>query len=522
MFSTCLSFQTDSKPQQNHLAVEQSDLPGDGEMSKRSSFLDSEVSEVLFEFDTMLTELERENLIENSPSPMPQSPVSKTAPIDSESTPLANQDEQKSESPNEVPSVEIESSPGIESSSCSLNDSESSIEKSPSDLEPGQKKLRNLPKVNEIKQRFMLPQKYSPIPPTSPTKEDIPKSRGNVKSMIAQMQASSETELPLVHMPPEDVPTGARRNSKSIQNKIEELTRLRAPGADEGPEQTRSYTPPIVRRKVQSVFFEQARSKSLEPKLTKSQENLADKDTPKETVNVEAFEEKVNSSVEVPKEEPSSSLEESKEAITSSLEELKQDSSTELTKVETNHEPPSPKVNKEEKTHHIEDATQSKKNSVSSESVNGDSHLVAFDILPAQPSRKRSEIAKPDDIELSFKEDKGSPKSERKLSKQSSQDHVELVIGVRENGLYSPPQIIDTEDHPLKKSSEYDHLMKKNEYDHLEPLSPTNGMHYHRHRSASDLTGVHRAPKMSREEKLSMVSEVNIGYSDLITCDVYT
>lgn len=484
---------------------------------------------------------------------MPLSPVTKEVPTISPTMPVVSHDEQALDSHDEKSNVEFS-----ESSSCSLNDSGSSAEKSPIDLEQTKKPLRNLPKVNEIKQRFMLPSKY-PLIPVSPTKEDLPKPRGNVKNMIAQMQAPSDTELPIVSTPSEEH-AGGRRHSKTIQSKIDELTRLRSPKVEDAPEQKRSYTPPIVRRKVQSVFFEHTRSKSLEPKLNKSQENLADNtskdvDTSRDQLAVltneavkttsEVCKKDVCSSFQVSKEEVNSTLQVPKE-VNSSTEVTKEvDFSTEMTKEGDSHTEMTEEVNSstemteqvnsslkiskessiQEKDEPIvsktetkqtsdKDISQSKKDNIALYSENGDSHLVAFDILPQPPSRKKSP---PEDIELGFKEDKVSRKSGKRLKKASSQDsfyetsssRVGLMIGVKENGLYSPPQIVDTEDHPLKKSSEYDHLMKKSEYDHLAPLEPSNGIHYpHRHRSASDL-GVHRIGRLSREEQQMMASEVS-------------
>ena len=504
---TCDPLQSDLAPAKQdkhgiHLAVSQSDAPG--ELNKRSSILDSEVSEVLFQFDSMLTEIERENLKEHSPSPMPQSPVRKEAPILSQTTSVVSHNEQVIDSHDEKSNAE--SLTPSESSSCSLDDSGSSTEKSPNDLETTKKPLRNLPKVNEIKQRFILPSKY-PQTPLSPTKEDIPRTTGNVKSKIAQMQASSDIELPIVNLPPEEH-TSTRRHSKTIQSKIEELTRLGTPKTECVLEQKRSYTPPIVRRKVQSVFFEQTRAKSLEPKLTKSQESLVDKPS-KETddtckdVLVVSPENAVNSRLEVSREDANSSLEVSHEETNSSVEEIR------VPKEQTNESQMTKPATAETPNHqdHTED-------DVSLNSGNEDGHLVAFDVLP-KSSRKRSEIATPENIELSFKEDKASPKTEKRLSKTSSQDsfyevsssRVELMIGVKENGLYSPPHIVDTDDHPLKKSSEYDHLTTRSEYDHLAPLEPSNGIHFHRHRSASDI-GAHRVTKLSREKEM-LASEVS-------------
>lgn len=151
--------------------------------------------------------------------------------------------------------------------------------------------VKNASKVKSLKQQFLCPQQQQGSTPspsssgltlTSPSSqqvqlsrrqseieiEEIQKSRGNVKTLIAQMSSQDESVRILTPPPPSplDEDLAKIRNSRVIFNTITQFTQATAMEASAGSaggasgsesRHSRSYRPPSVRRKVVSPFLYQ-------------------------------------------------------------------------------------------------------------------------------------------------------------------------------------------------------------------------------------------------------------------------
>lgn len=179
-------------------------------------------------------------------------------------------------------------------------------------------------------------------------------------------------------------------------------------------------------------------------------------------------------------------------------------------------------------------------------------HLVSFVVLSPphrKPSKKRVkvespshghkppapeppvDVATPEDIELNFDDLRGTSASDVELEHRheppgrkdslmfESPHHVEVVIGVKENGVFSPPRVVDgSEETSLcgDRPNQYDHLKAKSQYDHLAPLEPGEDPYqpFQRHRSASDVTS-HRIRPLSKRSFNEDFAESEVGVSEL-------
>jgi hypothetical protein len=174
-------------------------------------------------------------------------------------------------------------------------------------------------------------------------------------------------------------------------------------------------------------------------------------------------------------------------------------------------------------------------------------HLVSFVVLSPphrKPSTKKkvkvespsrshkppapeppADVATPEDIELSFDDLQGTCTSaseryeapERRDSLMfESPHHVEVVIGVKENGVFSPPRVVDGSEETslIGRPNQYDHLKAKSQYDHLAPLEPGEDPYqpFQRHRSASDVTS-HRIRPLSKRSFNDEFAESEVGIS---------
>jgi hypothetical protein len=110
-------------------------------------------------------------------------------------------------------------------------------------------------KVEALKQQFLIPQQ-PPVATTnspSPPLDDVQPSRGKVKDLIAQI-GDSERVLTPPPSPLLEEDLSMIRNSRIISNAITHLTQQNREGGSEG---RRSYTPPNVRRRINSPFLDQ-------------------------------------------------------------------------------------------------------------------------------------------------------------------------------------------------------------------------------------------------------------------------
>ena len=221
--------------------------------------LDAEVVDTLFQLDSVVTELERETLIDLAPSPLPRSSPAMARKISPSGSSL-NSIEQPS------PSSELSSS--LDSDFC--REPTAGTKQFPSPP-----RSRALPCVSQLKQQFMSPQRPSSAPLHREAKqEDLMLVRGNVKNIIAQMQTTGQDAEELRSLTPPFVGDQVKkRHSIAIQSKISEFNHQWSEQSEEKKERrkSQSYTPPAVRRKIQSPFLlEEFRMKPEETKAVTS------------------------------------------------------------------------------------------------------------------------------------------------------------------------------------------------------------------------------------------------------------
>ena len=228
-----------------------SDCHDDRLALRETRMLDAEVVDTLFQFDSIVSELERETLAaDNGVSPMitpsPNTARRKLSPSSSSQHSL----EQRS-----TPSSELSSS--IDSDICREPPSSLPGVSGGSKQFPSPPRHRALPNVNQIKQQFLSsPQRPVSAPLHRDLKHDkFPLVKGNVKHIVAQMQTTTpEVDIPRSLTPPIDE-QAKKRHSIAFQSKILEFNQQREEKKERRLSQ--SYTPPSVRRKIQSPFLRQ-------------------------------------------------------------------------------------------------------------------------------------------------------------------------------------------------------------------------------------------------------------------------
>ena len=461
--------------------------------------LDSEVTDVLFHFDAIMDSLEVEE-----PSPRTLTPNQEPAEVTT--------------SPNPTP----ESGPP---SPCDVESPELTKLCPPSPTTP-----RNLPKVKEI-QKQLLVRRDSDI--TQSKQRDKSPPRVNVQNIIQQLHVSTSSPSPEPLPPSQPRP---RSNSKSIQDKISVLTTTQA---DQPEETRRSYTPPLIRRKIKSPFLERSKSEDFESSLSEIAEHShpleiisqTPSPLPPEDIATATVHELVEGSTDNATKPPTVLDSTTREPVAETTEDLSEaatvsddtvfkpspvkqsqtvSTSEKLDTTESQVKPhkSTDKVSVQAK----EDSTQIR-GSVDSES-DREGTLAGKKVdrvrqdVPEPTSetshsddRKRSAIIGPEDIQLTLEpEPPIEEESESTLNTSTNSTHVELIIGVRENGLFeAPPRIVDPSTKAsleppstIQKSGHYDHLKSLGHYDHLSPLEPEEetelATSMFRKRSASDVT----------------------------------
>lgn len=488
-----------------------------------SLILDSEITDVLFHFDAIMDALEEE-VCEPSLSPRAVSPLSDTT----QSLPT---------SPTEVEFTKL----GKLSSH--LHSSRS-----------------NLPSVRELQKQFLLSKGIDVAKVAQSKHLDVSQMRVNVQDIIQQLHvkgsSTSPEPPPNFHRP--------RRNSKSIQDKISVLTTGYQGEASE--ETRRSYTPPLIRNKIRSPFLERSKSQDFDSILSEAVEQDAShpltvieglSPTPPPILSVEPSETTLDTDTvtglinegDTLVEQPTTV--ETTTEIVNILREGFLEQTTETTKKVVSSE--SFPINVSSQTHH--DSSQ-RPEDVPTPSASPDKVFVTIredyrksrgsrnskkDLAASKEEeeqsqveqkvsastvqnpvvdgdRKRSAVIGLDDVLLSFDvEPPVDEEPENILSKSTGSNHVQLIIGVRENQVFkAPPRIIDpvvtsSLERPPKKMSHYDRLLSKTHYDHLPPVERDEEFEEFsfRYRSVSDVTS-HRVHPVAtpppRDNQSSTVS----------------
>ena len=257
--------------------VEEVAGPGKG---KRDSIelLDSEISDVLFQFDKIVGALEKETDSQRA-TPTEFLPLSQvTMHADSTIQTGVDQSVENSKSENDQSNQQIECQAGR--SHEVVNDLEEQMKadvgqaknrpepldtalssKSPTERSSSEEQILS-PKISvkELQQQFLLPS--VPTKRTSISPEDeLPASSVNVRTLIAQMQTAKP---PPQSPPPSPVSTHPRCESTNVirrrppsptvHQRISALTQ----GFEElgDKRQSKTYAPPPVRRRIQSPFLQ--------------------------------------------------------------------------------------------------------------------------------------------------------------------------------------------------------------------------------------------------------------------------
>ena len=255
--------------------VEEVAGPGKG---KRDSIeiLDSEISDVLFQFEKIVGALEKETdssratptdflplsqvtmqagqSVENS---QPESDQSRTECRAGQSHEVVNDLEgpMKTTSKDEVEEDVVQAKNHPEPLDTALS-SKPPTEKSSSEEE---QLLSSKISVKELQQQFLLssvPARHTSISPEA----EIPASFVNVRTRIAQMQTTKPPPSP----PPSPVSKYESMNvirrrppSPTVYRRISELTH----GLEDEKRQSKTYEPPPVRRRIQSPFLQPKKEK---------------------------------------------------------------------------------------------------------------------------------------------------------------------------------------------------------------------------------------------------------------------
>ena len=245
-----------------------SDCHDDRLTLRETRMLDAEVVDTLFQFDSIVSELERETLADNGASPMitpsPNTARRKLSPSSSSQHSL----EQRS-----TPSSELSSS--VDSDICREPPPSGTSGIGGTKQFPSPPRHRALPNVNQLKQQILSsPQRPGSAPLHRDLKHDnnFPLVKGNVKHIIAQMQTTTpEVDMPRSLTPPFVDEQVKKRHSIAIQSKILEFNQQKEEKRERRLSQ--SYTPPSVRRKIQSPFLRQDSKVKSEETIMHAPEN---------------------------------------------------------------------------------------------------------------------------------------------------------------------------------------------------------------------------------------------------------
>ncbi len=473
-----------------------------------SVILDSEITDVLFQFDAIMDALEAETLetLETTPSPRETSPQ-----------PVLSRGSEPT-SPCDVESAELVQLSSHNTTSRS-----------------------NLPNVRELQKQFLLSRDNDATKTTQ--SKDVSQMRVHVQSIIQQLHIKGSSTSP-------EPPVGfhrPRRNSKSIQDKISVLT---IGGQGENSEDARrAYTPPPVRRKIKSPFF-RSKSEVFESILAEAVNQGAShplaiaegpSTTPSPIPNVEPSDVTMDTApgpnyvrdsvVDQPPAadtvtelatsivdtilEQVTRVEESKtEAAPVKDSPTSQDSSPQkpsdvptpckspekvFVTIREDYRPG--RSSRRSKSSRAKKEDQVKEDKVEQKITLTDVEKPEKQSPVKEADRKRSAVIGLDDVELTFNQEPIIDEHPENLLNESSDSssHVELIIGVRENGLFeAPPRIIDPVVNsnlvpPRRKiTGHYDRLLSKTHYDHLPPSVESEDSEMEsptfRYRSASDVT----------------------------------
>ena len=240
--------------------------------------LDSEVTDVLFQFDTIVSELEREsNLSDAETANKSDDEPVQTEMDQSNEEAQSTKSDQVNRNSNSQPD-DKKSSPKLQPKSvASLADRFTGVSSSAADerwsKSPFEPEVPIKANIKELKQQFLSPspsesQSRSPTPGRD---AEVLSKAGKVKNIIAQMQTTRQSQTP----PPttssgepsegDEMMTVVRRQRERSPSISKRITQIAQDLEETEQRQSRSYAPPVVIKKIQSPFFSQIVEAPLRP-----------------------------------------------------------------------------------------------------------------------------------------------------------------------------------------------------------------------------------------------------------------
>ena len=254
-----------AKAQQAQVIQESTLRPTHARNESKDLLLDTEISDVMFHFDAIVSELERSTL-EKSPAPV--SPI----------PPVANSVSPKHESPRQNGKISqldnaISLNMGKSVQEKASDSQEVSLSEKPPEKKPQHEAVSTRASIQERRQQFLHPvQANAQDRSHSPARDSEALSRaGKVKSLIAQMQSERSSSSSPPSSPPPTKHRRQRSHSPSISKSISRFVH----GTDnqENHENQKHYTPPPVRKRIQSPFFVQESFKKQEKDTSQLRES---------------------------------------------------------------------------------------------------------------------------------------------------------------------------------------------------------------------------------------------------------
>ena len=242
------------------------------QVSQDPASSDSEITDVLFQFDTIINELERDSSASEGETENKSDDDDRQVQIGIDQSNGEIQSDQLN-GISHAQSHNIAKRESVANLADKFSTDATSTAMPSSSADEGWSKPSSaveLPikaNIKELKQQFLTPspsksQSRSPSP--GKDTETLSKS-GNVRNLIAQMQTTRQSQTP---PPPsisaaepqegDDTPTVVRRQRERSPSIYKRITQITHELEEMEKRQSKSYTPPVVIKKIQSPFFSQA------------------------------------------------------------------------------------------------------------------------------------------------------------------------------------------------------------------------------------------------------------------------
>ena len=226
-----------------------------------SGDLDNEITDVLFHFDTIVSELERDSGASEVETAEKSDIDDRQVQIGTDQSNGEIQSDQLSGINNAQPSIpkkeNVANLADKFSKAAASTTADEARSKSPTELE-----LPVKANIEELKQQFLTlsPSKSQSRSPSPGKDTETLSKSGNVKNIIAQMQITRQSQSP----PPstetqegDETTTVVKRQRERSPSIYKRITLITQDLEETEKRQSKSYTPPVVIKKVRSPFFSQ-------------------------------------------------------------------------------------------------------------------------------------------------------------------------------------------------------------------------------------------------------------------------